>query len=58
MSDTITKFTASYKVDDDTLVYVTQSEATDLVALIEVEAWQTDVPRCNYSCQLLWRRVW
>ena len=26
MSDTITKFTASYKVDDDTLVYVTQSE--------------------------------
>lgn len=26
MSDTITKFTASYKVDDDTLVYFTQSE--------------------------------
>jgi outer membrane receptor protein involved in Fe transport len=26
MSDTITKFTASYKVDEDTLVYFTQSE--------------------------------
>ena len=26
LSDTITKFTASYKVDDDTLVYFTQSE--------------------------------
>ena len=26
MSDTITKFTASYKVDDDTLVYFTRSE--------------------------------
>ncbi len=26
MSDTITKFTASYKVDEDTLVYLTQSE--------------------------------
>ncbi|MDA9814882.1 TonB-dependent receptor plug domain-containing protein [Gammaproteobacteria bacterium] len=26
MSDTITKFTASYKVDEDTLIYFTQSE--------------------------------